>query len=109
VASSDGQLGEEVHLGGPDSLTWREVAEAYGRVLGVRVRTLRQPLIVYRALSFLARRASPAAVQIFVSQAIAATVDSAYPPDDVRRLLRREPTSVEAFLRQRAALPADGN
>jgi hypothetical protein len=37
-------------------------------------------------------------------EAIVAAVDVAYPPDDARRLLGRDPTSVEAFLRQRLAL-----
>jgi hypothetical protein len=33
-----------------------------------------------------------------------ATIDSVYPPDDTRRLLGREPTSVEEFLRARLAI-----
>jgi hypothetical protein len=84
-------------------LSWREVADVYGRVLGIRVRTVRQPTTPFRALSLLARRASPAVSQLLTSQWLVAAVDSVYPPDDVRRLLGREPISVESFLRQRVA------
>jgi nucleoside-diphosphate-sugar epimerase len=103
AALSGGELGEEVRLGGPESPSWREVAESYGRVLKVRVRALRQPVAPFRALSVLARPLSAAASQLLAAAAIVATVDSAYPPDDTRRLLGRDPISVEAFLRQRLA------
>jgi nucleoside-diphosphate-sugar epimerase len=98
-------LGEEVRLGGPETLSWRDVAQVYGRVLAVRVRTLRQPAGPFKALSTLVRPVSSAASQLLASGAVVGTVDSAYSPADARRLLRREPISVEAFLRQRLALP----
>jgi len=104
--ASDDQLGDELLLGGPEILSWREVAAAYGRVKGVPIRTLHQPAIVYRALLSVARIASATATQIFASQGITATVDSAYPADHARQLLGREPMSVEAFLRHCSSLPS---
>jgi len=94
-------LGAELQLGGADVLSWSEVAEIFGRVLSTRIRTIHNPSAVYRAVSVLARTASPAASQLLASLAIVATNDSAYRPDDTQRLLGGTPTSVEAFLRER--------
>src|SRR5262249_48999195 len=60
AATAIDTLGDELRLGGPEMLSWREAAEVYGRVLGIHIRTLRQPTTPFRALSLLARRASPA-------------------------------------------------
>jgi uncharacterized protein YbjT (DUF2867 family) len=94
-------IGDELRLGGPEVLTWREVARTLGRALEIRIRTLRQPAAAYRSFSTLARPFSPAASNLMASMAIVATVDSAYPAEDTRRLLGREPTSVETFLSER--------
>jgi hypothetical protein len=51
-----------------------------------------------------ARTVSPAVSQILAAHTLLATIDTAYPPDDARRLLGHEPTSVEAFLSQRHAV-----
>jgi uncharacterized protein YbjT (DUF2867 family) len=104
ASTADNALGEELRLGGPESLSWREVADLFGRVLGRRVRTLRQPTTPLRVLSAALRSVSPAASHLLAAQYLVATIDSAYPPDDARRLLGRDPTSVEAFLRERLAL-----
>ncbi len=97
------ETAEELRLGGPEVLSWRDVAEVYGRVLSIRVRTIRQPTAPFRALATATRAVSPAASQNLAAQTLLATIDTAYPPDDARRLLGREPTSVEAFLSQRSA------
>jgi uncharacterized protein YbjT (DUF2867 family) len=107
ATATDG-LPDELHLGGPEPISWREAAEAYGNVRRIRVRAVRQPAAPYRALSIFAAPLSSAASQLLASQAIVATVSSAYPPEDAKRLLGREPTSVEAFFRQRLASPAPG-
>jgi uncharacterized protein YbjT (DUF2867 family) len=104
AATGGDEISEELRLGGPEALSWREVAEVYGRVLSIRVRTIRQPIAPYRALATAARAASPAASQNLAAQTLLATIDTAYPPDDARRLLGREPTSVEVFLSRRHAL-----
>jgi uncharacterized protein YbjT (DUF2867 family) len=103
VAAATGghQLAEELRLGGPEALSWRDVAEVYGRVLSIRVRTVQQPTGLARALATATRTVSPAASQMFTAYTLLATIDTAYPPDDACRLLGREPTSVEAFLSER--------
>ena len=101
AATGTDVVSEELRLGGPEALSWRDVAELYGRVLGIRIRTIRQPTAPFRAVASATRRVSPATSQILASQTLVATIDTAYPPDDARRLLGREPTSVEAFLRKR--------
>jgi len=96
--------GDELRLAGPEALTWREVAEIYARVLHRRVRSVRQPVSPLSLLARATRAASPAASHLFAAQYLVATVESTYPPDDVRRLVGRDPVSVEKFLRERAAL-----
>jgi uncharacterized protein YbjT (DUF2867 family) len=93
----------EKQLGGPEILTWRDAADAFGRAFAMRVRSLRQGTAVPRLLASVTRRISPATAQIFASQAIVATVDSPYPADTTRQLLGRDPISVEAFLRRASA------
>src|SRR5262249_42295808 len=106
AAIADDELRPELLLGGPEILTWLKVTEAYGHALGRRVRTVRQPAIVFRALSLLARPLSAAASQLLASQAVVATSDSAYSSADAQRLLGHAPISVAAFLRQRVDLPS---
>jgi uncharacterized protein YbjT (DUF2867 family) len=101
TATDRDEMAEELRLGGPEALSWREVAEVYGQVLRIRVRTVRQPAAPLRALASVVRPVSPATAQLLAAQALVATIDTAHSPEDARRLLGREPTSVEAFLRQR--------
>ena len=104
AATAAGALGDELRLGGPEALSWREVAALFGRVLDRRIRTVRQPTTPARVLAAALRWISPATSHLLVAQHLVATIDSAYPPADARRLLGRDPASVEAFLRRRLAL-----
>jgi NADH dehydrogenase len=104
AASSEGAPGEELLLGGPEALSWRDVLTVFERRLGRRVRRVRQPAVPLRVLSLALRAASPAASHLLAAQYLIATRDSVYPPDAARRLLGRDPVSVEEFLRSRIAL-----
>jgi len=108
AASTIDAPAEELRLGGPEALSWREAASLFERVLGRRVRMVRQPAMPLRLLSAATRSVSPAASHLFAAQYLVATADSVYPPDDARRLIGRDPISVEAFLRERLALPTAG-
>jgi uncharacterized protein YbjT (DUF2867 family) len=101
AAVESGGLGDELHLGGPEVLTWRDVAATYADVLSRRVRSLPQPAAPLRAFAAMTRRLSPAVSNLLALQALVATVPSTYGSADARRLLGREPTTVEAFLRAR--------
>lgn len=109
AATSGEELPAEILVGGPASVSWRDVAQAHGRVLGRRIRMLRQPVAPFRWAAALARRRSPAAAHLLAVQVLVAGVQEAYTPDDARRLLGRDPMSVEAFLRARASLPVGGS
>jgi uncharacterized protein YbjT (DUF2867 family) len=104
AATSETSPGPELLLGGPEALSWREAAAVFERVLGRRVRIVREPAALLRVLSLGLRRASPAAAHLLIAQYLIATRDSGYPPDDARRLLGRDPLSVEEFLRRRLAV-----
>jgi nucleoside-diphosphate-sugar epimerase len=91
-------LPEELRLGGPAALSWREVADTYGRVLHRKVRKVRVPGLPFRALSVLSRPFSPSAAHLLAVQHLVGTLDTDYPPDDARELLGRDAVSVEAFL-----------
>jgi NADH dehydrogenase len=103
AATSESRPGPELLLGGPEALSWHEVVALFERLLGRRVRTVREPAVLLRALSLALRVPSPAASHLLVAQYLIATRDSVYPPDDARRLLGRDPISVEEFLRSRIA------
>ena len=103
AALAPDDLPDELHLGGPDAPSWREVAEIYGRVLDRRIRVIRQPSPVFGALSFASRPLSEPAAHLLAVQRLVGMVDTAYPPVDARRLLGRDPISVETFLRDRLA------
>jgi NADH dehydrogenase len=92
----------ELLLGGPEALSWRDAVAVFERVLGRRMRAVRQPAALLRGLALVLRRASPAASHLLIAQYLIATRDGIYPPDDARRLLGRDPVSVEEFLRRRA-------
>jgi NADH dehydrogenase len=104
AATSESPPGEELLLGGPQALSWREVVALFERVLARRVRRVRQPALPLRGLSLALRGASPAAAHLLAAQYLIATRDSVFAPDDARRLLGRDPVSVEEFLRARIAL-----
>lgn len=96
----DGQP-DELRLGGPQALDWHDVVDAYERVLGRRLRRVRQPVAPYGALSALSRRLSEPAAHLMAVQRLVGLVDSDYAPDDSRRLLGRDPVSVQEFLASR--------
>ncbi len=101
AALAPDDLPDELHLGGPASLSWREVADVYGRVLDRRVRKVRLPGVPFRALSVLSRPFSPSAAHLLAVQHLVGKLDTDFPPDDARELLGRDPISVEEFLRRK--------
>jgi uncharacterized protein YbjT (DUF2867 family) len=91
-------------VGGPEALSWRDVARCYARVLGrdVRLRALAPPAAL-RAAAALVRPFSPAAAnQLGILWALASNSTAL----DMRPLARRfglRLTSAEQFLRARLA------
>ena len=89
--------------GGPKRSAGGRRQTCTGACSGLTSASCGQPTTPFRALSLLARRASPAVSQLLAAQWLVAEKDSVYPPGDARRLLGRDPISVETFLRQRVA------
>lgn len=100
-------LPEELEVGGPEALSWHEVAEIHGRVLGKPIRKLRQPATPFRVLSKAARPVSPAAAHLLAVQHLVSVLDSVVPPENAERLVGRRLRTVEEFLTERTQLPAD--
>ncbi len=103
AAGTPDDLPAEILVGGPETLSWRDVAALHGAVLKRRVRPLRLPVAPLRWASALARRGSPVAANLLATQALLAGVQEHYPAADAQRFLGRPPISVEEFLRTCAA------
>jgi uncharacterized protein YbjT (DUF2867 family) len=92
-------------IGGPQVLSWREVADIFARVLGRPVRTLSTPAFVFRAQQRLMRPFSEAAANVMGLNWLAAQ-ETLYDSKALATRLGVRLTSAEDFLRAKAALPA---
>lgn len=95
-----------LEVGGPEALSWRDVAAIYSRILGREVKVTASSPRLFAALRTVLTPLSPAAGNLMALQ-VGVGADMVVPPDvadelDVGPLLR-----VEEFLTQKAALPAD--
>jgi uncharacterized protein YbjT (DUF2867 family) len=95
-----------LEVGGPEILSWREVAELYSQVLGREVRVRTSPLVPLRVGAKLLRPLSPAAADLLALNVAAAEEDMVPPPDVAEELDIGPMVRVEHFLKQKAALPA---
>jgi uncharacterized protein YbjT (DUF2867 family) len=95
-----------LEVGGPEDLSWSEVAALFAQVLGRPVRTVSTPAFVFRLQQRLMRPFSEAASNIMGLNWIAA---QAMPIDDPGHAAAFgiTPTSALAFLQAKARLPAD--
>ncbi len=104
AVASNSASSETCDIGGPEVLSWNDVAALFARVLGRPVRALRTPADVYRTLAALLDPFSPAASNLMAMSWITAVADT---PFDTRETARRfgvRLTSAEEFLRRKAAL-----
>jgi uncharacterized protein YbjT (DUF2867 family) len=92
-------------VGGPQLLSWRQVAEIFAQVLSRPVRTLSTPAFVYRAQQRLMRPFSEAAANVMGLNWIAAQ-ETLYDCKALAARLGIQLTTAEDFLRAKAALPA---
>lgn len=93
----------DVDIGGPAALTWREVAEVHGRILGRRVRSLRVPAALFAVLSWMLSRISPTASNLLAVQALVGLQPTIADPAVTAGLIGRTPVSVEEFLQVRGS------
>ncbi|MFC4358969.1 SDR family oxidoreductase [Halobium salinum] len=98
-----------LHFGGPEAVSWDDVTETFGRVLDRPVRAVSIPDLALRVGGLLAGRVSkPTATLLSLNRYAASTDTEPTDPesaDAVEAIVDWRLTTVERFLRDRAALP----
>jgi uncharacterized protein YbjT (DUF2867 family) len=95
-----------VDLGGPEALSWTDVARIYERVLDRRVQVVSQPAAIYAVLSRVLRPVAPSLAGVMGLNRLLATSQSDRDTTDAaRRLGLGTLRTVEQILREKAALP----
>ena len=95
-----------VGLGGPESLSWTEVARIYERVLGRRVRVVSQPAGAFGVLQRAFTPVAPSLAGVMGLNRLIATSETDWDTSDTaQRLGLPTRRTVEQILREKAALP----
>jgi uncharacterized protein YbjT (DUF2867 family) len=106
-----GAVGEDsgagpVDLGGPETLSWTQVAEIYARVLGRRVRVVSQPAGAFAVGQRVLAPVAPALGGVMGLNRLMATSETDWnTADTAARLGLHRLRTVEEILREKAALP----
>jgi len=101
-----GLAGRMLDVGGPEVLTWRDVAAIYQRLLGRRVRILSTPASVYAAAAAALRPWATVASSTMSLNHLLATTETDWPQGGGGILEPAEMTTVEELLTTKLALPA---
>ena len=95
-----------VDLGGPESLSWTDVAAIYGRVLGRRVRVVGQPAAFFAVTQRLFGRVAPSLAGVMGLNRLLATSETDWDTTEAAdRLGLGRRRTVEEILREKAELP----
>ena len=95
-----------VDLGGPESLSWTDVAAIFESVLGRRVRVVSQPAALFAVLQRAFAPVAPSLAGVMGLNRLIATSQSDWDTTDAaRRLGLGRLRTVEEILREKAALP----
>jgi uncharacterized protein YbjT (DUF2867 family) len=95
-----------VDLGGPESLSWTDVAALYRRVLGRRVRVVSQPATLFAVLSRLAAPVAPSLAGVMGLNRLMARSETDWDTSETAQRFGLGPLrTVEGVLREKAALP----
>jgi uncharacterized protein YbjT (DUF2867 family) len=95
-----------VDLGGPEVLSWTEVAGIYERVLGRRVRVVSQPAGLFAVLQRVFTPGAPSLAGVMGLNRLIATSETDWDTSDTAaRLGLARLRTVEEILREKAALP----
>lgn len=98
-------LNQVVEVGGPEVLTWADVAEVFGRVLGRKVRILSTPGAVYAALAIVAAPVAKVPSATFALNRSVASSRTPWSPGGAGLVDPAQMVTVEGFLTAKAALP----
>jgi uncharacterized protein YbjT (DUF2867 family) len=109
VAAVDARdLTGPVDVGGPEILTWTDVARIYSEVLGRPVRVRSLPVAIYGLGQQALARVAPSASNTLGLNRLLATAETPWDTSEVTRRLGVYPLkTVEQVLREKAQLPAD--
>jgi len=102
----DDLAGETVDVGGPQVLTWVDVARVFSDVLGRRVRAVSTPAAVFAVMASLLRPVAPVASRTLALNRFVGASETAWTPPGGGLVDPSAMTTVEQFLRTKAALPA---
>jgi uncharacterized protein YbjT (DUF2867 family) len=95
-------------VGGPEVLTWTDVARIYSDVLGRPVRVRPTPVAVFSTAQRALARVAPSAATVMGLNRLIATAETPWDTSEVTRRLGVHPLkTVEQVLREKAALPED--
>jgi uncharacterized protein YbjT (DUF2867 family) len=98
-----------VHVGGPQALSWAEVAEIYGRLLNRHVRVISQPAGMFAVLQRLLAPVAPSLAGIMALDRLIAVSETDWDTAAVTdRLGVHDLRTVEEVLREKAALQPVG-
>jgi uncharacterized protein YbjT (DUF2867 family) len=93
-------------LGGPEALSWTQVAGIYERVLRRRVRVVSQPAAVYAVLSRVLAPVAPSLAGVMALNRLIATSETVWDSVEGAQQLGLGPLrTVEEVVREKAALP----
>lgn len=98
---------EAVHVAGPQVLTWTEVAEAFGRVLGRRVRVLATPEAVFAGAARLLAPVAEVPARTMALNRFMAAGETPWTDAGGGLVEPASMTTVEQLLRAKASLPGD--
>jgi uncharacterized protein YbjT (DUF2867 family) len=109
AAAVDGPAAADrvVEVGGPEVLTWSDVAQVFGRVLGRRIRIVSTPGAAYAALASAAARIAEVPSATFALNRYVASSRTPWPPGGAGLVEPAGMVTVEEFLSAKAELPAD--
>jgi uncharacterized protein YbjT (DUF2867 family) len=107
AAAVDADLHGAVNVGGPQALSWDEVAAIFADVLGRPVRVMSTPAAVFAAAQAAMRPLAPSAANVMGLNRLMGTVETDWHTADVlAKLGVPTPRTVEAVLREKAGRPA---
>jgi uncharacterized protein YbjT (DUF2867 family) len=107
AVGESGALGQTLDIGGPEVLTWSEVAQTFERVLQRRVRILATPSQVYAAAAAALGPVAEVPAATMRLNHVLGVSETPWKPGGGGLLDPASMTTVEGFLREKAALPAE--
>jgi uncharacterized protein YbjT (DUF2867 family) len=107
-ALEHGEPGRTYEVGGPEALSWRQVAERYGEVLGRKVRIVSTPAPVFAAMQTVLSPVAPVPASVMGLNRMMALTESVWTAGG-GLLDPTSMTTVREFLEAKAALPADSS